>query len=459
MSPKKISHKLKDVVRRQLGKELDKEQQKADWGGELTDEMLTYAAKDAKVLPPLREKLAAKVEDADLKKVMDIEHRALPAIVWMTNAGVHFDVVGWRTHLEQVQEEKNCLALELKRLAPDHPEGKEWNWNSWQQVLKAFGLLGVALPDTKEETLSRCDHPLAHALLECRKTSKVLGTYGPSLLDKVEEDGRIYASWWQIGAGTGRMACSNPNLQNLPPEARKHVRAPEGRALVKADYSQIELRIAAKISGEERMLGAFAAGQDIHTITARSITGKEQVSKEARKLAKAVNFGLLYGMGPAGLRHYARGSYGVEMTSEEAERYWRGFFETYPSLKAWHDREYRELKKGSTETRTLTGRRRTGIAKLTERLNSPVQGTGADGLKLALAYLWARRDECPRAAPVLAVHDEIVVECDEKDVEKAQAWLKKAMIDGMDEVVNGLKADGPPVPIEAEVESGRTWTR
>ena len=217
MSPKKISHKLQDVVQRELGKELDKEQQKADWGGELIDEMLAYAAKDAEVLPPLHEKLAAKVEDSDLKRVMEIEHRALPAIVWMANVGVPFDVEGWRTHLGQVEEEKNQLGLELKRLASDHPEGKEWNWNSWQQVLKAFSLLDIDLPDTKEETLSRCDHPLARALLQYRRTAKVLGTYGPSLLEKVEEDGRIYASWWQIGAGTGRMACSNPNLQNLPP--------------------------------------------------------------------------------------------------------------------------------------------------------------------------------------------------------------------------------------------------
>ena len=457
MSPQKVSHKLKDVARRELGEELDKEQQKTDWSGELTEEMLSYAAKDAEVLPPLQEKLTAKVEDADLKRVMEIEHRALPAIVWMANAGVPFDVEGWRTHLGQVEEEKNQLTRELNRLAPDHPEGKEWNWNSWQQVLKAFGLLGVTLADTKEVTLSRCDHPLARALLQYRKTSKMLGTYGASLLEKVEEDGRMYASWWQIGAGTGRMACSKPNLQNLPPEARRHVQAPEGRVLVKADYSQIELRIAAKISADERMLKTFTERQDIHTITARSITGKEQVSKEDRKLAKAVNFGLLYGMGPAGLRHYARGSYGVEMTSEEAERYWRGFFESYPRLKAWHDREYRELKKGSTETRTLTGRRRTGVTKLTERLNSPVQGTGADGLKLGLAYLWERKDECPGAMPILAVHDEIVLECDEKDVEKAEAWLKKAMIDGMDEVVNGLKSDGPSVPIEVEVECSRSW--
>jgi len=440
MSPKRVSHNLKDVVRR-----------------ELTEEMLTYAAKDAEVLPPLQEKLVAKVEDANLKRVMEIEHRALPAIVWMANTGVPFSVEGWRTHLGQVEEEKNRLGLELKTLAPDHPEGKEWNWNSHQQIRKTFDLLGIDLPNTKEETLARCDHPLARALLQYRKTTKILSTYGLSLLEKVEEDGRIYASWWQVGAGTGRMACSSPNLQNLPPEARKHVRAPEGRVLVKADYSQIELRIAAKISADERMLVAFAVGQDIHTITARNITGKEQVSKEARKLAKAVNFGLLYGMGPAGLRQYARGSYGVEMTAAEAERYWRSFFETYPGLKAWHDREYRELKKGSTETRTLTGRSRTGITKLTERLNSPVQGTGADGLKLALALLYERRHECSGVVPILVVHDEIVVECLQDQAEEAEAWLKQAMVDGMDQVLNDRGVEGPSVPVEVEVESGRSW--
>ena len=95
--------------------------------------------------------------------------------------------------------------------------------------------------------------------------------------------------------------------------------------------------------------------------------------------------------------------------------------------------------------------------KLTERLNSPVQGTGADGLKLALAYLWERRQECFGAQPILAVHDEIVVECDEDDAEKVEAWLKKAMINGMDEIVNRLKADGPSVPIEVDVESGKSW--
>ncbi len=152
---------------------------------------------------------------------------------------------------------------------------------------------------------------------------------------------------------------------------------------------------------------------------------------------------------------YARASYGIEMTLEEAQRYRRHFFETYPGLRAWHERERRQWRRGNAETRTLTGRRRTGVAKLTERLNSPVQGTGADGLKLALLH--ERRDECPGAVPILAVHDEIVVECDGGDAEKVKAWLEKAMLDGMDEVINAPGAGGPAVPLGVEVTSGRTW--
>jgi DNA polymerase I len=322
--------------------------------------------------------------------------------------------------------------------------------------LKAFGLLDIKLPNTKEETLSRCDHPLAKVLLEYRKISKLFGTYGPSLLEWVE-NGRIYASWRQRGAGTGRMACSNPNLQNLPSEVRRYVRALDGRVLVIVDYSQIELRIAAKMSSDEMMLEAYRKGEDLHSITARNITGRDDISKEDRKLAKAVNFGLLYGQGAEGLKNYARNSYKVEMSLVEAQQYRRRFFETYLGIKAWHERERREWQSGNTQTRTLTGRRRTGVLRFTERLNSPVQGTGADGLKIALALLWERRHEIPGAVPILAVHDEIVVECNEEDAQKAAAWLEEAMVEGMEEVLNVPKTEGPHMPIEVEVKIGKTW--
>lgn len=449
-------HKLADVVQRELGLEMDKSQQRADWAGEITAEMKEYAAEDSRVLPSLVETLETKIEATGLKKVAEIEHRSLPALVWLSGAGVPFDSEGWRQRLGELDKDQETLKEKLTELAPEKPDGGFWNWNSSVQILKAFELVGVNLEDAKAETLCRHELPLTKTLLSYKEVSKMLSTYGNKLLEQVEEE-RIYASWRQMGAGTGRMACSSPNLQNLPPEVRGYVRAPEDRMLVRADYSQIELRIAARISGDERMLEAFAAGEDIHTITARSLTSKKEVTKEERKLAKAVNFGLLFGMKPAGFRHYARNNYGVEMSVGQAERYWRDFFETYPTLKAWHDEEYLALKKGSTETRTLSGRRRTGVAKFPERLNSPVQGTGADGIKLALALLWERRGECPGATPILVVHDEIVIECDEDRAGDAARWLEKSMVDGMEDLLNAPDLEGPHVPVEVDTEVGKTW--
>jgi DNA polymerase-1 len=177
------------------------------------------------------------------------------------------------------------------------------------------------------------------------------------------------------------MACDHPNLQNIPRSGppTSFVRLPEDRAFVIADYSQIELRIAAKISEDAEILNAYTEGRDLHTLTAERLIRREEISKEDRKLAKAVNFGLLYGMGAQGLRSYALRSYGVEMSPEEAALYRKRFFGTYLGLKRWHDNERRAWQHGGTETWTLTGRRRMNVEKLTDRLNAPVQGTAADG--------------------------------------------------------------------------------
>jgi DNA polymerase I len=201
------------------------------------------------------------------------------------------------------------------------------------------------------------------------------------------------------------------------------------------------------------MLSAYAEGRDLHTLTAQSLTGRDEVTKDGRKLAKAVNFGLLYGMGAKGLRSYALRSYGVAMSLEEASLYRRRFFQTYPGLKRWHEHERRSWQRGDTETRTLTGRRRTNIERLTDRLNAPVQGTGADGLKLALTLLWERRGECPGAVPVLVCHDEIVVECDAEQAAVAKIWLEKAMIEGMDTVMNGTDERSLLVEVESRIDS------
>ena len=248
------------------------------------------------------------------------------------------------------------------------------------------------------------------------------------------------------------MSCEDPCVQNPPRDKRYRacIQAPEGRVLVKADYSQIELRIAAKIANDRTMLRAYGDSGDLHTLTARTLLGREFADdaekQQARQLAKAVNFGLLYGMGAETLKGYARNSYGVEMSLEEARKHRQRFFQTYRGLQRWHARQ----PEGAVETRTLTGRRRAQVTWFTQKLNSPVQGTGADGLKRALALLWERRDQCPGAFPVLACHDELVIECDAAQAPDAEEWLRKAMLDGMAPLVH-------PVPVEIETQIGPTW--
>jgi DNA polymerase-1 len=154
-------------------------------------------------------------------------------------------------------------------------------------------------------------------------------------------------------------------------------------------------------------------------------------------------------MGAKGLRSYALTSYGIEMSLEEASLYRRRFFKTYPGLRRWHEQERQAWLCSNTETRTLSGRRRTDVRRLTDRLNTPVQGTGADGLKLALALLWERRDEYPGAVPVLVCHDEIVVECAAEQAADAKAWLQKAMVEGMDVVLNGRAEVHVSVEVDA----------
>jgi DNA polymerase-1 len=445
-------HGLAECAERHLGRTLDKTEQSGDWSGSLTDAQLDYAAGDVIVLGPLYDHLSDQVVQSGQEQAVQIEARALPAIVWLARSGAPFDVEAWEELAGTADKEAAELAAQLDLLAPRPPQSLPgmagWNWSSPEQVKEVFRLAGINLNATDDDALAAIDHPLAARLREYRSKSKLASTYGSKWPASALHKGRLHAGWKQIGADSGRMACAKPNLQNLPtdPRYRACFRAPEGRVLVRADFSQIELRIAAKIARERAMLEAFRTGVDLHTLTAQRLLSLEEVSKEQRKLAKAANFGLLYGMGAKGFRAYAKSDYGLELSPEEAERYHRAFFDAYPGLRRWH----RSMPRDAVDTRTLTKRRRRQVTRFTEKLNSPVQGTGADGLKLALALLWERRNEVPGAVPALAVHDEIVVECDADQAETVAAWLRKAMIDAMAPLIE-------PIPVEVEVKTGPTW--
>ena len=369
-------HGLVECVARELGRTLDKRHQKSDWSGELTVEQLAYAILDATVLVPLYETLNAKVREAGMAEATEIERRSLPAIAWLSEVGVGFDADAWAALAVQAVQKAEGLAQALDEAAPARngylTKSGAWEWDSPQQVQEAFALLGYTINNTNDDTLAGIDHPLARLLRDYRAATKLVSTYGSKWCAKGLHEGRIYAGWHQIGADSGRMACKAPNLQNLPRDKRyrRCFIAPAGRVLVKADYSQIELRIAAKVSGDKAMLAAYRAGEDLHTLTAQHVLGIAEVTKEHRQLAKAVNFGLLYGMGARGFRLYAKSNYDLDLTEEQARRYRDAFFRAYPGLRRWHN----SVPKKVIDTRTLAGRRRQNVEPLHGEAQQPSSG-------------------------------------------------------------------------------------
>jgi DNA polymerase-1 len=446
---------LEECCARYLNVAVDKTHQQADWAGELTPAMIAYAANDADLHQRLYRVLVQKIDEAGMAEVAEIERRALPAITWLARSGAPFDLGAWQALAEAALAEREQLRQSLDQAAPARPgflsrEGA-WDWNSPAQVKEALHLAGCEVESTADEALAALDHPLAELLRRYRSACKRADTYGRDWLKHVASDGRVHPSWNQTGARTGRMSCSDPNLQNLPrdPAYRRCFKAPEGRVLLKADYGQLELRLAAVIAGEQQMIEAFQRGEDLHALTARHLFGKTEVTKQERQLGKPTNFGLIYGSSARGLRSKAQADYGLTMTEAEARQFRNAFFKAYPAIRRWHKQLERDR---LTETRTKCCRR-----VLVEpdfffgaRANYVIQGTAGDGFKIALALLWERRDQAPGAFPVLAIHDELVVECDADRAAATASWLKAAMVDAMHPLLD-------PVPVEVEVKVARTW--
>jgi len=476
-----LQHDLAAVLKRELNVTLDKTLQKSDWSGELTPAQVDYAIEDVCHLLPLSARLRRKLEAARLENVAAVEMQAL--LTLEAARPIRLDVAAWAALTERAEAEAERLAEEMNRLAAttsvaDAPacvapvratlfpelSPPAVRWDSPAAVQRVFASFGITLSDTRDKTLAGIEHPLADLLRRYRHQRKRVSAFGLGWLREYVKDGCVAPQWRLLGAESGRMSCVRPNLQQIPREAeyRRCFIAREGHRFIKADYSQIELRLAAKVAGEKRMIEAFIQRIDLHALTASRLLDKplSQVSKGDRQLAKAVNFGLLYGMSPRGLREYARANYGVELSEAEAKRHKRSFFVTYPALEAWHERLTAELERcgpeGVYEARTLSGRRRflpaykAGRPNLTEAANFQVQGLAADGLKAALALMWQRREECPEAVPVLFVHDEVVIEVPECRAEAAREWLIGCMRDGMQPLAE-------EVPIEVEAVIATSW--
>jgi len=458
-------HSLKELAAK-VGIRLNKEHQTADWGGLLTWDMLRYAALDAYAAYKVYLSQRGRIAEAGLGRAMAIEMGALPAIAGMRawGVGVDGDAVkrDWDAHLAEVRELEKELEPYGREVEPSLILGEPLNWNRLELIKKVLHRQGLPADETNEEALAPYkDHPFVATLLKWREVTK-RGKLLAGLLEPARRGGRIYADWDALGAGTGRMTCSSPNLQQTPHELRAYIKPREGCVLVKADFSQIELRIAAALAKDRRMLQAFREGTDLHRLTASLILSKpiDRVAKEERQLAKALNFGLLYGMGAEGLKTYAATQYGVSLSLERAREYREKFFATYPGLAKWHrdtGRTLREAKsrgEGGIVVETLAGRKRwVPEDALTAALNTPVQGTGADGLKAAVAVLYKRlleRGLWGEVRIVLLVHDEVVVEAPEPLAVVATHLLTEAMREGMEAIVKG-------VPIEVEAGIYADW--
>lgn len=455
---------LETLAAQYLGETLDKREQKGAWGSEtLTDAQIEYAARDAEILLRLRHALLPQIKAAGLVKVAEIEFACVRAIAQMELRGIHLDRRAWHALADRTLRERD-VALEALYAYTGRPAAQTtfWgedeilgqNFDSNAFVLDLLHRNGIPAQATaKHDLYPYRAHPLVQALTAYRKAAKALSAVLEPVAACVHPaTARLHPKYGQIAAYSGRMSCANPNIQQIPraPAFRACFAAPEGRSLILADYSQIELRVAAQISRDARMLAAYQNGEDLHLLTASLMTGKPMhaVTKQERQAAKAVNFGLVFGMGAAGLRQYAGQTYGVDMTADQAALFRARFFAAYKGLADWHQRLKDSPPK---EGRTLTGRRY-AVSKdpsLPEMSNAPVQGTAADIVKKALGLL-ADRLEGTDTWMVGVVHDEILLECPEADGPAMAALLK----DTMEEAANAIL---PLVPASVEAKASANW--
>jgi DNA polymerase-1 len=417
----------------------------------------------------LYEDLSREVDARNLRSLYETVELPLAGVLArMEMAGILIDSTELKRLSGLMETEIGRLTAEIHQMA-----GKPFNISSPQQLGRVlFEDLKLPAPVKygKGKTISTAadvlddlagEHEIVRKVLEYRQLTKLKGTYVdalPALLDP--RTGRLHTSFNQTGAATGRLSSSNPNLQNIPirTELGREIRAAfiprPGWKLVVADYSQIELRLLAHMSGDAVLVGAFRNGEDIHTRTAAEVMGVPplMVTPEDRRRAKAVNFGIVYGISPFGL------SQQLGISRGEAERYIQGYFERYTGVKRFIESTIAEVRRTGV-TRTLLGRERPipdmnsrnpatrGFAERTA-VNSPLQGTAADLIKAAMIRIDRRlREESYQAAMLLQVHDELVFEAPPEETQRLSAMVKREM-----EQVYPLE-----VPMVADIGVGENW--
>ncbi len=427
-----------------------------------------YACEDADITLKLKHILEAKVEEEGLSRLLKkLEIPLVPVLARMELAGVLVDT----EHLALISKEMERL---MENLQNDifHLAGEEFNINSTKQLghilfeklkLKPVKKTKKGGLSTGMEVLEKLalEHPLPKLVLEYRQLTKLHSTYVLSLPKMINpRTGRIHTSFNQAVTSTGRLSSSDPNLQNIPirtewgRKIRQAFIAPKGYKLISADYSQIELRILAHFAEDEKLIEAFVENRDIHQQTAAEIFGValEEVTPEMRRRAKTVNFGIIYGMSPYGL------SQDLGISVEEAKSYIKLYFSRYPGVRRFIEETIQKAKE-TEMVHTIMGRRRfipeissrnRNVREMGERfaINTPIQGSAADIIKLAMIEVDKRlMEDNLQSKMILQVHDELLIEAPEEEVEKVSQMVKDAM-----EGVYKLK-----VPLKVDVGIGDNW--
>jgi DNA polymerase I-like protein with 3'-5' exonuclease and polymerase domains len=439
---------LAGLAREHLGWNVSKSERTSNWNAaELTEEQVVYAALDAVAVFKLYRILKDQLRKKKLALVYSVMRDAQRAVAQMELNGIHFDTQGHKELMESWQLAKSEAAEELIEILGPHisPDSNQ-QISAWLQprldrkTLQAWPKTKTGQLKADATTLARYPElPLVRPLQKYKDASKMLSTFGTGYAEHINPvTGRIHGSFRIGGTATGRFSCSNPNIQSPPRDKpfRALFSAPPNRVIVVADYGQIELRVAALVSEDRNMLDAYEKGQDLHRKTAATIAGVpiEKVTAQQRQAAKAVNFGLLYGQGARGLARYAKATYGVDMSEDDARKAREAFFKAYAGLKNWQERTVKRAE-SSKQVTTPGGRIRNftneaGGYRYTEALNTPIQGGAAEVLMATLARL-EKRLEGVDSKLVNVVHDEIILEVAEKDAVRAKNAVEKAMIEGM----------------------------
>ncbi len=455
VNPTHSTHRLSDVAARFSNRPLQQ-------AGEDT---LPEAAHTVHTLAPL---LRSGVEDAELTNVYEtIDRPLVPVLLRMEQAGVRVD-------LPVLRELDAKLTREMARVSEQvfAESGHRFNINSPKQLGDVlFNKMDLPRPlkygkgkvvSTAQDVLEELAelNAVPRLVLEFRQLAKLKSNYVDSLPLLADADGRVHTTFNQVGTATGRLSSTNPNLQNIPikTELGREIRAAfiasPGHLLLSADYSQIELRLMAHFSEDPLLVHAYRTDGDIHTLTASEVFGvaPDAIDKTTRNRAKAVNFGIVYGISPFGLA----ANLGIDQ--KEARLYIDRYFERYAGVRAFIDRTLEETR-ATQKVRTLFGRSRPipdiasrnanlrGFAERTA-VNTPLQGTAADLIKIAMIRIDRRlRDESRRSRMTLQVHDELLFDCPEDEGEEVRAMVKHEM-----EHVLELS-----VPIVADAELGTNW--